>query len=335
MKVKYWGLIALVLAGIVYLGIDLGEITGKVKGESEVDSFVCDKGNITIYFCPGNDCEGALVEFIDSAEKSVYCALFDIGLESVQEKLLEKAKEMEVRVVTDNDYLKKFNHSFVRADKWGLMHNKFCVIDGKKVSTGSMNPTENGAFKNNNNLLLINSEVLASNYLAEFGEMWNGTFKKGERVLNPAVQIGGINVENYFCPEDNCAEQVKEELKKAKESIYLMTFSFTHEGIANVLLIKNSEGVEIKGVMEARQITEYSKFKVLEYQGVEVVKDGNKGNMHHKVFIIDGETVVTGSFNPSAGGDSRNDENILIIHDERIASKFLEEFEKVYGEATK
>ena len=55
--------------------------------------------------------------------------------------------------------------------------------------------------------------------------------------------------------------------------------------------------------------------------------------MHHKCFIIDSETVVTGSMNPTGGGDTRNDENILIIHDEEIAGKYLDEFEKVWEEA--
>ena len=35
--------------------------------------------------------------------------------------------------------------------------------------------------------------------------------------------------------------------------------------------------------------------------------------------------------NPTGGGDTRNDENILIIKDKDLAEKFMEEFEKVYG----
>ena len=56
--------------------------------------------------------------------------------------------------------------------------------------------------------------------------------------------------------------------------------------------------------------------------------------MHHKTFIIDQETVITGSMNPSAGGDSRNDENVLIIKDQELANSFLEEYEKVKREAS-
>ena len=48
--------------------------------------------------------------------------------------------------------------------------------------------------------------------------------------------------------------------------------------------------------------------------------------MHHKVFVIDNQSVVTGSFNPTLSADTKNDENLLIMHDEKIAKAFLGEF---------
>ena len=298
------------------------------------NSFVQDQGDIQVYFCPHEDCEGALVSFLQSAQQSIDCALYEINLPGVQQTLLLKSQEMPVRVVTDSDYLHKFNQSFVKTDTYGLMHNKFCVVDGQKISGGSMNPTLNDAHKNNNNLLLIHSSVLAQNYEEEFEEMWNGTFKKGKPVRIPQVTIGTVDVENYFCPEDHCADHVMAELKTATSSIYFMTFSFTHDGIANEILLKKLDHLDIRGVMEVKQISQYSAFKVLEYQiGSErVKKDGNKYNLHHKVFIIDGKTVVTGSFNPTDNGDKRNDENVLIIHDAEIAQKFLKEFQYVWSQ---
>ena len=112
-----------------------------------------------------------------------------------------------------------------------------------------------------------------------------------------------------------------------------MAFSFTHMGIANILLLKHTDGLAVRGVMEVRQISKDSQFQRLQFQGVDVLRDGNKNTMHHKVFIIDGKTVITGSMNPTKNGDERNDENILIIHDEAMAQQFLAEFEGVYGEA--
>jgi len=55
------------------------------------------------------------------------------------------------------------------------------------------------------------------------------------------------------------------------------------------------------------------------------------GLLHHKVFIIDGETVITGSMNPTNAGDELNDENILIIHDRNIASSYIEEFNCIWA----
>jgi phosphatidylserine/phosphatidylglycerophosphate/cardiolipin synthase-like enzyme len=314
---------------VYFLDFDLNSLTSATITESKIETQIQDSGNIEVYFCPQEDCELALVNFIDSAQESVHCAFFEVDLDKVRDKLLEKEKEIEVQIITDKDYLYEFDHSFVKVDAWGLMHNKFCIIDGKKISSGSMNPTNNGATKNNNNLLFINSKVLATNYEAEFQEMWDGVFKKGDKVLNPMINLDGITIKNYFCPEDHCAEKVKDELKKAKESIHFMTFSFTNQGIGNIILLKSLENITIQGVMEARQVTKYSVYDLLKYQGIDVVKDGNKQNMHHKTFIIDESTVVTGSFNPTGGGDTRNDENILIITDKDIAKKFMDEYQLV------
>ncbi len=334
-------LIVLILGGSVWykdtITSKIDEFTGSLiesGSPNQVDFAIQDSGSVEVYFCPQEDCEGELLKFIDSAQQSLYCAMYEINLESIQQKLLDKSAGIEVKVVTDDAYLNQFNYSFAKADRYGLMHNKFCVADGKKFSTGSMNPTNNDAHKNNNNLLLIQSKVLAQNYEDEFQEMWNGTFKKGAKVKNPMVVLGNTTITSLFCPEDNCAEAVKEELKKAQTSIYFMTFSFTHDGIGNILLLKHLDNITINGVMEVKQIDKDSEFARLVNSGIDVRKDGNKYNLHHKVFIVDEETVITGSFNPTQNGDKKNDENLVIIKDKEIAREFVEEFWKGYNVGT-
>ena len=53
--------------------------------------------------------------------------------------------------------------------------------------------------------------------------------------------------------------------------------------------------------------------------------------MHHKTFIIGDNVVITGSYNPSASGTGKNDENIVIISSEEIAGEYLEEFDYVFS----
>ena len=118
----------------------------------------------------------------------------------------------------------------------------------------------------------------------------------------------------------------------ANESVYFMTFSFTHGGIATDLAYQFNNGIDVKGIYDNTQAgSKYSTYKLLEHQGVPVIRDKNPKAMHHKVFIIDNKTVVTGSANPSKSGFGKNDENILIIHDPTIAQKYMEEFWYVWG----
>ncbi len=58
---------------------------------------------------------------------------------------------------------------------------------------------------------------------------------------------------------------------------------------------------------------------------LDIVKDSNPKTMHHKVFVVDLEYVITGSMNPSKSGVSYNDENLLIIRNKNLAKRYKEE----------
>lgn len=55
--------------------------------------------------------------------------------------------------------------------------------------------------------------------------------------------------------------------------------------------------------------------------------------MHHKVFILDRETVIFGSFNFTNSANDENDENIVIVKDPALAAQFAAEFAAVWREA--
>jgi len=287
--------------------------------------------NVEIYFCPRDNCEQRFIDFIESAKFSLHCALFDLKLENVINTLAEKSKTIDVKIVIDNENNKsQLKGAGVRADTSNqLSHNKFCIKDKKVVWTGSFNPTERGAYHNNNNILVFYSKYLVQNYEQEFDELWAGNFGEGGRVKYPVIILNNIKIENYFCPDDDCAYHVVNKIKNAKKSVYFMTFAFTSEPIADALLF--NKNIEIKGVFEKSQRSEYSQYERLKGFGLDVKFDNNKANMHHKVFMIDNKTVITGSFNPTKAGDTRNDENIIIIHDANIAKIYLEEFKYVWN----
>jgi len=63
---------------------------------------------------------------------------------------------------------------------------------------------------------------------------------------------------------------------------------------------------------------------------VDVRLDGNPANMHHKVILIDGEVLITGSYNFSRSAEMRNDENLLVVHNPQLVAQFMQEFDRIY-----
>jgi Phosphatidylserine/phosphatidylglycerophosphate/cardiolipin synthases and related enzymes len=127
-------------------------------------------------------------------------------------------------------------------------------------------------------------------------------------------------------PEDSVLtlEKMLELFADAKSSIYFAQFTITHPDIAQVLIKKAKEGIDVKGIMEYEQIGSYSKYPWFELMNMDVKKDKNYCFVfHHKFFIIDEEIVINGSLNPTISGFKRNRENVLIIHSPSVAGIYL------------
>ncbi len=288
-----------------------------------------------------------LIQVINSAQRSLDIAIYELDLEDVGDAILAaRDRGVEVRLVTDTDELEELE-TLIRLEEEGIpivpderspiMHNKFVVVDGQAVWTGSWNFTPNGTFRNNNNAIYIQSPELAQNYAAEFEEMFaQKAFgpKSPANTPNPRITLGDTLIETCFSPEDECAAQVVDLINQAQQSIRFMAFSFTHDAIGKAVRDRAKAGVTVQGVFETRgSETEYSEFGRMKKQGLDVWQDGNPYTLHHKVFIIDDQTVVLGSLNFSNNADESNDENILIIHNADIAGQYVAEFQRVYEQA--
>lgn len=286
--------------------------------------------------------DGHLVQLIDEAHKSVDVAAYELDLQTVADALVRaRQRGVSVRVVTDSDNLSEDAIRSlqeagipVRADeRAAIMHDKFVVIDDIYVLTGSWNLTVNCTYRNNNNAIIIRSPDLARNYRAEFVEMFEqGQFgpRSPRNTPLPEVTVQGTRIETYFSPEDNPADAVARAVGGARHSIRFMAFSFTDEALAQVMIERARAGVDVSGVIEKRgSETGYGQLVPLREAGIAVLPDGNPYVMHHKVIIIDEETVITGSYNLTGSAARDNDENLLIIHNPEIARLYLEEYERV------
>ena len=298
--------------------------------------------------------EGRLIEKINAAQSSIHIASFEFDLTPVAEALIAaKQRGVDVRWVTDDEHGLEADGEpghgqfamledagiEVRSDsRSALMHNKFWIFDNQIVWTGSTNITENGIFKQDNNTVVIESPALAAIYEREFQEMWDGQFgPRSPSTLNEQTTIvNGAQIIVVFTSEDPALEQaIIPVVKSATQSIHFMAFSFTDFPLADAMIERSKNGVDVSGVFErVGSDTEAAELKTLMCGQVPVRRDGNPSFLHHKVIVIDERIVVTGSMNYSTNAEESNDENVLIIDNAEIARLYMQEFERVWNLGT-
>jgi phosphatidylserine/phosphatidylglycerophosphate/cardiolipin synthase-like enzyme len=295
----------------------------------------------------------ALIDHIDAAQSTIHIAAFEFNLTPVAEALIAAHQRgVEVLWVTDDEHgieadeeedhgqfamLEAAGIQIRDDERSALMHNKFWIFDDRTVWTGSTNVTVNGVLRNNNNVIVIESPQLAAIYEREFDEMWAGEFgpTSASTADNQAVTVAGTPVQVFFAAEDEVASRLVPLIENADERIRFMAFSFTHDAMGAAVLARAEAGVDVQGIFETRgSETQYSQMPGLYCAGVPVRQDGNPRTFHHKVFVIDDEMVITGSFNFSANADDSNDENVLIVTNGEIAAQYLQEFERRWAEAS-
>jgi phosphatidylserine/phosphatidylglycerophosphate/cardiolipin synthase-like enzyme len=55
--------------------------------------------------------------------------------------------------------------------------------------------------------------------------------------------------------------------------------------------------------------------------------DANHAIAHNKIIIIDGETILTGSFNFTNAAREKNAENVLMIRDPTLAAQYTQNWD--------
>jgi len=290
--------------------------------------------------------DAPLIAAIDAARLSVDVAAYSFSLKELRNALIRAHERgVQVRMVMESDNMQRDEPEALQAAgipilgdrRNGLMHDKFVVIDRAEVWTGSMNFTTSGTYDDNNNLIHLRSTKLAENYTTEFEEMFVRDLFGPDTLAqtpNKSVTVDNILVETYFSPDDKPASRLATLLRGAKSSIYFLAYSFTANELGDILIAKYRSGVKVSGVMEEEQVksNQGTEFEPFQAERMDVLLDGNFGLMHHKVFIIDEQIVVLGSYNFSASAEKRNDENLLVIYDPALAAQFLAEFQRVYAE---
>ena len=141
--------------------------------------------SIQLAFAPHAGATEAVVSLIGEAHETIRLAAYNFTSKDIARALLDaKKRGVDVKVVLDRSNAKARYSSAkflahadipIRIDyKYAIMHNKFIVVDGDTVETGSFNYTSAAENKNAENVIILrNYPELAERYDEQWEKLWN------------------------------------------------------------------------------------------------------------------------------------------------------------------
>lgn len=136
-------------------------------------------------------------------------------------------------------------------------------------------------------------------------------------------------IDVFFSPNQGASDAIIKAISEAKNTIFIAAYTFTSTKIAQALLNAQKRNVKIKLIFDKSQASQkYSASTFFINQGFLLRFDISHAIYHHKYMIIDGITVITGSFNFTKAAEHKNAENVLIIRNHpKLAQRYIKSFE--------
>ncbi len=237
---------------------------------------------------------------------------------------------VEVRIDLNPDD-KIFHHKFALRDI-RLDDGKARRGDQPGLLTGSANFTDTDCHRNLNHLFVFRDSGLFEDFGQEFREAWAGEFGRGRLGKPPKTHdLGGVPVKVLFAPDHGPEAEVIKQMLKCPKGGRIDFAMFTFMGssaIDDAMIVLAGADRTIRGVLDRGQgASKYAASRWLQEAGVEVlVPRGDSGirKLHHKLAVIDGSTVIGGSFNYSEPATLYNDEALLVLGSPHTESEGVE-----------
>ena len=238
-----------------------------------------------------------------------------------------------------------------------LMHNKYVVRDAESadaaVLTGSSNYTNDSWGLQDNNLLCLRSQQLASYYARDFTDLWS----RGKIVDSTGshdtgtVRLSDVPVTIAFTPGESAAvlKEIVGAIAAARNRLYVASVVLSSGPILAALSEAIDRGLPLGGLYDGPQMDQVERQWKAANVGADKVNTWQKvarhlvrknsipfdrlnqsqphNFMHNKLVVAD-QIVVTGSFNLSNHAMG-NAENVLLIRDAVIAELYAKYIQRL------
>lgn len=121
-------------------------------------------------------------------------------------------------------------------------------------------------------------------------------------------------------------------METALSELLICVFTISDDRLSDAIMAAHRSGLTVRVISDNDKMHDRgSDVERLSQAGVNVRIDRSPEHMHHKFMVIDGHTVMTGSYNWTRSAETRNEENIIAVDDPQLATRFSEEFERIWA----
>jgi cardiolipin hydrolase len=147
-----------------------------------------------------------------------------------------------------------------------------------------------------------------------------------------------MNAEVLFTSSVPVAQRIRQLLAGTNESIDCALYRLGNVDLAHALCDAGRRGVRVRVVLDRGKIREGMSHRELLDETLVSARlssgrSGMKSKMHHKFAVLDGRTVLTGSYNWSEESEEDNYENLVILREPSLVDAYLREFEQMWRQA--
>ncbi|MCB9614644.1 MAG: hypothetical protein H6722_19580 [Sandaracinus sp.] len=148
----------------------------------------------------------------------------------------------------------------------------------------------------------------------------------------------GGDLDVYFVPSgDEVEDRIADEVLAAERSVRVALYNLRSERLADLLLRRHHEGLEVELFLDAKQMDKPWNVlgHTLQAAGLPVVAVRNErseyATLHDKMAVLDDELVIFGSANWGHDGLHENDETLLVLRSAPLAAVVDGELDELHG----
>ncbi|HPE68533.1 MAG TPA: phospholipase D-like domain-containing protein [Thermotogota bacterium] len=268
--------------------------------------------------------------FIAQARRSLDVCIYDLQDPEMVALVNERAAHgVSVRLFTENAHqaIEGLSAEVARKcdDASGLMHCKYMIRDSDALWLSSANLTPTSLDLHENFGVLTYSPQL----IAAFQEHFDSFFS-----LFPQSKQARADVGVFFSPGDAPFDELVGQLARARESILIGMYAFSDYRLARTLAVLAANGVRVH-VLADKDWNLSGPYSVVRdlFPFCQVRYDTREpGLLHEKFALVDGRTLVLGSYNWTLSAQQKNHEFLLVTRDALLVDAFQQHFWELWHE---